>query len=206
MEFLITEEQLRLILSEGGSNKFSSAMKALSKFTTDLVKNVAETYGVNLRMFLTFSTSVGGILLPLDTYVRSGEFSLTDEQRMLLLAGVCFILLFEGKRGITRLLREIKKANLEKEFNLILSKGRALKLAFKEFMSSLGGAASFFMDIVAYTFLIPIITDIADFAQKSKNIQQTAMLIAERLISSGVVLMTKEVLTNLLSKLMKRFK
>jgi hypothetical protein len=206
MEFLITEKQFRTILSESKFDKFSNAMKTLNKFTIEMVEKVGQVYGLNLKMFLTFGTSVGGLVLPLDNYIKTGKFEVTEDQKILILAGVCFILLFEGKKGINRILNKIKKENLEKEFNIVLTKGYALKQAFLEFMNTIKESANVILEAISYTFLIPIITDIADLAHKTKNVQQVAQLIAERLISSGVVLMGKEILTAIIKRIINRFK
>jgi hypothetical protein len=90
MEFLITESQLRTILSEEERSRMDGYMKQLNSFTKQIVNRVLKSYGLNLRMLLTWGTSVGGMVLPLDQYLRTGEFDLNESQRMLVLAGIAF--------------------------------------------------------------------------------------------------------------------
>ena len=59
---------------------------------------------------------------------------------------------------------------------------------------------------MAYSFLIPIATDIYQASIKVTNINEAAVLIVERLLASGVVLVSKEVLSTLIRKLIKKFK
>jgi hypothetical protein len=88
MDFLISESQLKVILQEQDESKMSTYMKTLYSFTYSLVNKVIKKYGINVKMLLTWGTSVGGLVLPLDNFIRNGKFSLDDSQRMLVIAGI----------------------------------------------------------------------------------------------------------------------
>jgi len=206
MEFLITEKQLRKIISESEDGQLSNAMKTLRSFVVELVRRVRKSYNLNLRMLLTWGTSVGGFLLPLDRYIKTGDFNVNDEQRMLILSGICFMLLLEGKRGIYKILEKIREEGLEETFDRVLTKAIELKNVFKIFMETIVTTLGTTMEIVSYSFLLPIIPDIYNLANNVSNIEETASLIAERLIASGVVLMSKEILTDVIKKLIEKFK
>jgi hypothetical protein len=207
MEFLITEKQLsNLILSEGRKDDLSLSVKKMYSFTKEVVKSVMNTYGINIRMFLTWGTSVGGFMMPLDNFIKTGNFQLTDDQRSLILAGVCFIIFFETKRGLTKIMTKIQEEGLESEFDVVLSKGIELKNAFQQFIDATVSSTGIVLEIIAYSFLIPIITDIFELANNSANIQETALIITERLLASGVSLGGKESLLVMVKKLLKRFR
>jgi flagellar biosynthesis/type III secretory pathway protein FliH len=155
-------------------------------------------------MLLTWGTSVGGMVLPLDNYIRSGNFNLTDDQRYLVLAGIAFIMFFENKRGLTKILEKIKEEGLEDAFKAGLEKATDLKESFKSFLSSINVTVGSFLDTVAYSFLIPIIVDIQSIAAKSTDLKEASMLIAERLIASGVVIVTAKVLSTVIKKILER--
>jgi len=205
MEFLITESQLKIILEEQGKSKLSDNMKTLYSFTNNLVNRVGKVYGINLKMLLMWGTSVGGMVMPLDNYIRNGVLELTDDQRYLILAGVIFILYFEGKRGISKILETIKKENLEDEFEQVLNKATKLKESFNGFMDTIRGTSAVFAETIAYSFLIPIIIDIMEAAHQKTDIKEASILIAERLLASGVVLMARESLITLIRRIMKKF-
>jgi len=207
MEFLITEKQLsNLILSEGRKDDLSLSVKKMYSFTKEVVKSVMNTYGINIRMFLTWGTSVGGFMMPLDNFIKTGNFQLTDDQRSLILAGVCFIIFFETKRGLTKIMTKIQEEGLESEFDVVLSKGIELKNAFQQFIDATVSSTGIVLEIIAYSFLIPIITDIFELANNSANIQETALIITERLLASGVSLGGKESLLVMVKKLLRRFR
>jgi len=206
MDFLINESQLRTILTEQDKSKMTDYMKVLYSFTNNLVGRVLKVYGFNLKMLLTWGTSVGGMVMPLDQYIKTGDFNLTDDQRYLILAGVAFIIFFESKKGLVDILEQIKEEGLEDTFKTILEKAEDLKSSFKSFLSSLKVTSSSFMETVAYSFLIPIILDIQEVAYNTTNPKEAGILIAERLIASGVVVIGSQVLSQLLRKIIERLR
>lgn len=205
MEFLITEQQLRLLLKEEERSQLKSDMKKLNSFTKQLVNRVLKSYGINLRMLMTWGTSVGGMVLPLDQFLRTQNLNLTEEQRALILTGIVFTLFFETKKPFEKVISKIKEEGLMNVFENGLRKGSELKESFSNFIMSLGVGTSNFLDTIAYSFLIPIITDIYSVATETQDVEQAAILIAERLIASGVILVSGQSLTLLIKKILERF-
>ena len=181
-------------------------VKQLNSFTKQIVNRVLKSYGLNLRMLLTWGTSVGGMVLPLDRYLRTGNFDLTDNQRMLVLAGIAFTLFFETKSPLSKLLKLIKEEGLSDVYKVGLNKGKQLKESFLNFMSSVNVSTGSFMDTVAYSFLIPIITDIQEAAMNGGDPKETAIMIAQRLSASGVVIIGSQVLSRTIKKIIDRIK
>jgi hypothetical protein len=204
MEFLITEAQLRTILTEEERSRMDGYMKQLNLFTKQIVNRVLKSYGLNLRMLLTWGTSVGGMVLPLDQYIRTGDFDLNESQRMLVLAGIAFTLFFETKRPLEKLLKLIKDEGLMDVYENGVSKGKELKESFLNFMASVNVSTGSFMDTVAYSFLIPIITDIQILAMSSGDPKEAAIMIAERLVASGVVIIGSQALSRTIKKIIDR--
>jgi len=206
MDFLISESQLRTILMEEDNSKLSNNMKQLYTFTNDIVNKVIKNYGLNVKMLLTWGTSVGGLVMPLDNFIRNNNFDLTDNQRALVLIGVAFAVFFENKRGFTSILKKIKEEGLEGTFLEVVSKGKELKNSFVRFLDSCRITSGAVLDTVAYSFLIPIIADIYSLSADTSNVNETALLIAERLIASGAVILSKELLSAGLKKIVRKFK
>ena len=206
MDFLINESQLRTILMEQDKSKLSGYMKKLHSFTNNIVNRVSKSYGLNLKMLMTWGTSVGGMVMPLDNYLRTGNFDLTDDQRYLVLAGIAFIMFYENKRGLTKILEKIKEEGLENAFKSGLEKATDLKDSFKSFLSSINVTVGSFLDTVAYSFLIPIILDIQSVASGSTDLKEASIMITERLIASGVVVVSAKVLASVIKKILERIK
>ena len=205
MEFLITESQLQLILSEQkNDDNLSGSLKRMKSFTNNMVSKILKTYDINLKMFLTWGTSIAGLVMPLNEFLRTGNFNLSESERYLVLSGIAFLIFFEGKRGLNKVLSKIKEEGLEEVFDATLLKAYQLKDAFTTFLRSTRVITSQVLEIVSYAFLIPIIGDIQELASSSSDVRQTSLIIAERLAASGVVLLSKEILFLMFKKLIKR--
>jgi len=206
MDFLISEQQLRIILQEQDKSKMTDYMKELYSFTTNVVNKVAKKYELNLKMLMTWGTAVGGLLMPLDRYLMSGNFEMSDSERFLVLAGVASIIFFENKRIVSKIIKKIKDEGLDDIFDISLNKAVELKNTFFEFLNSLNLSISTFIDIMAYSFLLPILTDIHSVATNVTDVNEAAMMISKRLLASGVVAGGGTLLNSIIKKLIKRFK
>ena len=206
MNFLITENQLKILVSESFKSSFNNNMKELNAFAYSLVNKVKRKYGLNLKLLLTWGTSFGGLVLPLNNFIETGGFNLDEYQRALLLLGVAAILYFDNKSLIKKILTKIKEENLEGEFQTVLGKGFELRRAFLGFMQSLDTSINSFSEIISYAFLIPIITDVYDAIMKVESINDAAGNVTSRLLASGVVLIGSEILHEVIKAMSKRFK
>jgi len=205
MEFLISQSQLNLILNEQRNDDvLSSSLKKMKSFTNNMVGRVLKTYDINLKMFLTWGTSIGGLVMPLNEFLKSGNFELSESERYLVLSGIAFLIFFEGKRGLSKILTTIKENGLEEAFDAGLLKAYQLKDSFTNFLRSTKVITSQVLEIISYAFLIPIIGDVQNIAGDVTNITESSIMIAERLAASGVVLLSREVLVSLFKKLFKK--
>ena len=179
-------------------------MKYLNQMVKQIVNRSLKAYGINLRILLTFGASVGGFVLPLDEFIRTQNFNMTEDQIMLVLASIAFTLFFETKTATKKLISIIKEEGLEEIFRSGLRKGKELKSAFVNFISSVNQGAVNVLDSISYSFLIPIITDLMSAAHETQDVESAAVLITQRLIASGVVLVSSQALTELIKNILKR--
>jgi len=205
MEFLINESQLRVILQEQDQSKMTDYMRELYSFTSDIVNKARKTYGLNLKLLLTWGASVGGLVMPLDNFIRSGRFDITDEQVALLLVWVACTYFYDNVNTLKRISSKIKEEGLEDIFKEVLLKGKNLKDSFTKFIKSSKVTINSTLDIVTYAFLIPIVTDIQSLMTSGEDIQTVSMKVAKRLVASGVVLVGQLVLTEIIKKIIKKF-
>jgi len=205
MDFLINESQLRIILQEQDKSNMSDNMKELYSFTSNLIGKAKESYGLNLQLLLTWGASVGGLVMPLDNFIRTGRFELTDEQATLILIGVACTYFYDNVKTLKSILTKIKEEGLEDTFKEVLIKSRNLRDSFFNFMKSANISLGSTLELIAYSFLIPIITDIQSAITEGSDIQTTSMRIAQRLIASGVIVVGQIVLTETIKKIIKKF-
>jgi len=205
MDFLINESQLRTILQEQDQSKMSNYMKELYSFTSNLVTKAKKSYGLNLKLLLTWGASVGGLVMPLDRFIKSGRFELTDEQATLILVGIACTFFYDNAKSLRTILLKIKDEGLEDTFKEVLVKSKNLKNSFTTFLKSANVTLGSTLELVTYSFLIPIITDIQSAIVDGGDLQTTAMTIAKRLVASGVVLVGQIALTETIKKILKKF-
>ena len=204
MEFLITESQLKILLQEEEKSQLGLYVKNMYAFTKQMLNKVHKSYGINLRMLLTWGTSVGGLVLPLDQYLRTQHLGLNEDQRMLVLVGIIFALFFETKRPFMKIMSLIKENGLEDIFQDGLRKGTQLRDAFTNFLSSANTGVGTFLEAIAYSFLIPIITDVQSVLGQTEDIETAAILIAERLLAAGVILIGRQTLIDVVKNILKK--
>jgi hypothetical protein len=204
MNFIITESQLKLITESVTPARFAESCRKMNSFTNRLISKVNKKYGLNLRLLSTWGPAVGGLVMPLDNYIKNGNFEADETQRALILVGVAATLFFDNAKTIKSIVKKIQEEGLMETFEDVLIKGSDLKLSFSRFLESLGTSASSLSELVSYSFLIPIIGDIQKLISKTSDISTTASLIGERMIASGVVLVGAALLVELIEKIMRR--
>ena len=144
--------------------------------------------------------------MPLDEFIKSGRFNLTDNQKTLILIGIACSYFFDNEKLLKSIIIKIKEEGIEKSFKEVLIKSKNLKESFYNFLSSLDNTIGGMIDIIGYSFLVPIITDIQDMVANTSNINETSLLITERLIASGVVIVGSKALSKIVKKIVKKFK
>lgn len=204
MNYIISENQLRSIILEVKDSRFTNHMKTLSSFAKNLISKTQKIYGINLKFLAKWGSSIGGIVLPLDNWIRTKNFKLTDEQIGLLLIGVICTFFFENRKAYKEIIQKIKEENLEKPFSKVLVKAESLRSIFITFLESLNLTFSQMVEMISYSFLIPIIPDLLDISHGSDPFE-TGQIIAERLLASGTVIVTGTILVDLITKILNRF-
>jgi hypothetical protein len=204
MDFLITENQLKLIIENKEGESIKDNLKELNSLSKKIFSSLKQSYGIDFKLLLTWGTAVGGLVAPLDQFIQSGEFDLTDQQRFLILGGIAATLFFDNERYFGEIYDKIKEEGLEKVFKKTLNKGYDLKNSFLEFLGSLSLSVKNVGSLVRYSFLIPIITDIQNLVSNFSNINEAALAITKRILASGVVTVSAELLSELIKKILRR--
>jgi hypothetical protein len=205
MEYIINENQLRLILSEEENSKLTRNLIEMKLFLNNILFRVKKKYGLNLRMLTTWGAGVGGFVMPLDNFIRTGGFELNDDQIALVLSAIAAFIFYENKTLFRRIYKVIKEENLTHIFDGVISKSIKLKESFFKFMNSLNITFSNMSELIGYSFLIPIITDIQS-GISGGNLDEMAINVTKRLIASGVVILSSEVVSSVIKKIIDRIK
>lgn len=204
MNYIITEEQLRIIIKEQNNSKLTNYMKYMNSFTNKIVNISKKKFGLNVRFLMTMGTAIGGFLLPLDMFIKQGTFELSDEQIALILTGVAAINFYGAKKNLQDIISKIQEEGLTDYFQSVLEKSNKLKNSFVTFLESLSLTLGSIQEIISYSFILPLITDFMNIAQGTADFWTASEIISERIIASGVVIVSGQILIEVINKILKR--
>ena len=205
MDFLITETQLKTILNEEKSSKIINSLKYLNSFTKELIIKAKKDWNLDFKFLTTFGTAIGGFAAPLNHFIRTGDFELTDSQITLILIGIVALYYYNNKSALMKIIQIIKSEGIEKEFNRVLLKSKELKKSFVKFMTRINKTMSDTFSIMKFAFLIPIISDdIMETLIGSSDVKTATTLIVKRLLAYGAITLSSEVLSNVIEGILKK--
>ncbi len=204
MNYLITENQLRLIIESREEETIENSLKEINSLSKKIFSSLQKNFGIDTMSLLSWGAAIGGLIGPLYRFIQSGEFSLTVDEVFLILAGVTESLFSDNGRNYEKIKEKIKNEGLLDVFNKIMNKGYELKNSFIEFLSSLGLSIKNTSTLLKYSFLIPIITNIQNIGSMFSNIYQASISITNKILSSGVVNIPSELLSQLIEKILRR--
>lgn len=202
MEILISEKQRKELIVLESISKIGSIIKDMSEIGKDSIKKANENFKFDLKILATFSAGIGGVIVPLNEFVR-GEFpNLTETNYLLITVAVAMILVTEHTENTKKLLAEITKQGLTKEFKKTFEVGSELKESFLDFMDSLNLTFSKITQIMGYAFLIPVIDIILQLSSDNAA-QSTNEIVYRLLLSLGAhhsAIFMREVITKIINK------
>lgn len=204
MDFLINESQLKIILEQQNPHNLNDDMNELYSFTKSLVEKAKTIYGINIKLLLTWGAAVGGLVMPLSDFIQTGSFDLSEDQEVLLLVGAACSFFYDNAKMLRSVYEKIEMEGLGEVFKEVLLKGKNLKEAFIKFMIASSITIGSLLEIMGYAFLIPIITDLQQIANNNGDLTETGILIAKRLVASGVIVVGQVALAKTITKILKK--
>ena len=206
MDFLINESQLNFLVESVNTEKFTRNMKQLNSFTVNLINKAKRIFGLNFKFLVTWGPVIGGFVGPLDKYIRDNYLEFSEDSIILITLGIACTYFYQNKKETKKLYEQIEKEGLVSFFEEMLLKSKQLKDSFVSFMESLNLTLGTTVEMIHYSFLIPIINDLQQVAHGATSITNASKIIVERLLTSGVVLVAGQILIDVISKILKRFK
>ena len=206
MDFLINESQLNFLVESENTEKFTRNMKQLNSFTVNLVNKAKKIFGLNFKFLITWGPVIGGFVGPLDKYIRDNYVEFSEDSIILITLGIACTYFYQNKKETKKLYEKIEEEGMVGVFEEMLIKSKELKNSFVGFLESLNLTLGTTVEMIHYSFLIPIINDLQQIAHGAKNTTELAKLIVERLVVSGVILISGQALVDVINKILKRFK
>lgn len=169
MKVLISQNQYKHLVLESTNSKVTNELEKMKSFTKNLLVKTKKQLGFDLKFLLTWGATIGGLMTPVSDFI-SGEYpELSDTDLTLLMTGCVLTYFTDNRDKLKIVLEKIKQEGLVKVFDVMLSKTNELKNTFLSFVESLSISTHSLSNMLAYTFLIPILPQLYDMSVSGFN-------------------------------------
>lgn len=202
MKVLITEEQYQIILNERIREKVNSILDRLDSLAKKIISDVNKQFGISTKFALTYGAGIGALMEPVEKYLNSEFTGLEPWQVSSLVIAAISIVYFEGKE-YDKMKKDIDNQGLSDELKSAIDKVNQLKVKFSDMLNVLGVSVYRAGDILAYTFLLPIlgmlINVVNTFGVESVEFNK----LMQTLLSSGLITVSSIVFRDVVQKIAK---
>jgi hypothetical protein len=202
MDFIISQNQLNVIVEQNSPNDITDNLRKLYDFTRELIDKSMSVWGLNAKFLITWGAALGGMILPLKNWLETQNFEITQEQTFLLLLGIACNYYYDNSDFIRKVMQKIKDEGLLDIFKKLYQKSEELKNGLVEFLRSLKIFGDSMSSIMSYAFILPILGDIYQMVG-GEDIFESAKIISQRIAASGVVLIVGHSLTSFIEKILR---
>ena len=205
MNIVITESQYKKLLLEESSNKILGTLKGLKSMVSDILKKTQKQTKIDFEFLLTWGATIGGIVGPVSDFIDGKFPEINDMEKSLLLTGIILTYFSSNKEKLSKILVIIKEKGLVKTFDEVLRKTEKLEKSFLGFVDSLGITVRNLSNMLAYSFLIPILPKLYQMSETGFTNEDISEL-TKRLLSFGIINLSGETVKEILKKIVSRFK
>ena len=200
MKVLVTEEQYQVLLNERIGEQVTSTLKRLDKLLKKIIRDVKQQFGVSTKFALTYGAGIGALMEPVEKYLN-GEFTgLESWQVSSLVIAAISIVYFEGTE-YQKLKKDIEQQGLGDELKGAVSKTEQLKDKFSSMLNVIGISVYRGADILAYTFLLPILGMVINVVNTFGFDSVEMATLSSSLIHSGLITVSSVVFRDVIQKI-----
>lgn len=196
MQYIITEEQHKLILTEGFKQQIEKLLKSGYEFTKDALNRIAQQYNISFRFLLTYGAGIGSVMPAITEFLDDKFPFLIDSEKTLIAISAISIVFFNTKDYLQSY-KQLKKEGLLEPLSDAISFTNKLKDRISRILDVLGIAVYQGLDVIAYTFLLPILPALSEMLQ-NPDFNSVAL---DGLINSSYVTTSAVVLQKIIEKL-----
>lgn len=205
MKIIITESQQKVLITERFSDELSDSLKNMKEFTKKVFDESKTITGLDFSFLLSWGATLGGLMMPVSQFIENKYPELTSTDISLLITGAIASYFSSNKKMLSKLLDQIKEKGLVNIFDEVLESTFLLKNTFLEFIDSLNITISKMSNMLAYTFLIPILPKLFEMSQMGYD-QDIINEMVKRLLGYGIVVVSSVTLKQIIMKILNRFK
>lgn len=200
MNIIISENQYKVLITENYHNKIKNIYSHYQSFMKKLISDIKKQYKLSTRFALTYGAGIGAIAEPVNNYLKDKYISLTSTQISALVIAAIFVVYYENK-DYTELIKQLKKEGLSEELNDAISKTEKIKTKFVDMLNILGLTTYKSMDIISYTFMLPILSMLINVLTTFGFNSIEFLTLTEALFTSGLFTTSGIVIRDILRKI-----
>jgi uncharacterized alkaline shock family protein YloU len=156
MKLIITENQYKVLLTESFKDRLDNTLQSTKEYAKKAVLDVSNQLGFNFRFLLTYAAGIGAVIEPVTKFIK-GEFPNLSDVDVNSLAICAVLVVFYKGKDYYQIKEKIKSKGLNFEFESAISKADDIKEKIVDLLNILGHSVYTMKDIIAYTFLLPVL-------------------------------------------------
>jgi len=200
----ISESQKRVLIREEVSDRIEKIISTNYDLVKRILSKTQEQTNLDLKFLVTWGAAIGGMIGPLNGFISNNNPEVSEDDVCLVLTAIALIFYHESKSSIKKLKELIDEKGLTSLFDSSLEKAKELKSVFVSFVDSLNITIHRSLNIMSYTFIIPIIPLILNLSHGNIT-NDDIVILTKRIIGFGLVAFAGNALKELLTKMIKRF-
>ena len=205
MDLILTESQFIKLLKEQQEKEITGIFEKSRNFTKKFLKDVKKQFGIDFTFLLTWGSVIGGFVGPISNYMEDRYSNLSESDITLICFGITLTFFSSNKEKLHKVLEIIKEKKLITFFDRAILKSYELRDAMFNFLDSLNITFSKVSNMIAYTFLIPLVPLLKDISDLDLSEQQVNLIVTGVSHYTGGIF-ASNLLTTLIDKIIKRFK
>jgi hypothetical protein len=210
MPFVITEEQYKTLLIEDIEQKSKNHAEKTKEIVNKHIEEVGEQQKLNFRFLLTYGAGISTFIEPVQKYLSGQYPNLNPSDISLLVLSAISILFFETKDYLSAI-KSINQRGLDEELETAVSFTEKLKNRVVDILNVLGLSTYRMMDILSYSFILPLLGTIKTQLNTGVNMspEEILKIIESTMMAAGITLVgsgIKKGLENLSNKFFEMLK
>lgn len=206
MKIIITESQTKILITENVLRQIGIFFKGSLKNIKEIIKSASEQIGMNLQFMMTWGAGIAGFIGPITEYIKGQFPDLNDIELSLIITSLIATYYTNNKKVLNKLYNKIQEQGLGKYFEKILKKSDEFYNVFSEFIKSLATTSHSMVNMMSYTFIIPILPMLYESIKTGMFENVDLDEIVTMITGFGGLTIGSILIKNLLIKLSERFK
>ena len=204
MKVIISESQYKRLIIESTKDKILSTTEKNYQSFLSILKTASAQLRDSFRFLVTYGAGIGALVGPVTQYLQQEYPTLNREQIAALFIMAISIVYFETQ-NLKKSKEWITIRNLDDELESAVEYIQKLKNKVKNILNVSGASIYRSMDILSYTFLLPIFSTLLNLMTNQEVSNDLMTDLFEPLVSSGLITLSgaaiKEFIDRLLNKL-----